>query len=228
MHIHMARKILYSTFIGLFAASLTCPQPGAAADGAPDGAAIAASADGIKPLRAGDKAPAFDVRTVDGETWRFDPDKLARPTVLISFRGGWCPYCNMHLSELRHVIPQLKEQGYDVLFLSGDAPAQLYAGLQQETRDDIEGLDYTILSDAGIEAALAFGTAFRTGQGLTDYLDGKAYDYADSSIDRHAVLSVPYVYIVDTNGTIAFDFVEPDYKIRLPADDLMKAAAAAR
>jgi len=133
----------------------------------------------------------------------------------------------MHLSELRHVIPKLKEQGFDVLFLSGDAPAQLYAGLQQETREDIEGLDYTILSDAGIGAALAFGTAFRTGQGLNDYLDGKSYDYANSSIALHGVLSVPYVYIVATNGTIAFDFVEPDYKVRLPADELMKAAAAA-
>lgn len=224
----LTRKYLYSTFIGLLAVSLTCPLPDVAMADAARNATIAASADEIIPLRAGDPAPAFDVLTVDGETWRFDPDNLARPAVLISFRGGWCPYCNMHLSELRHVIPRLKEQGFDVLFLSGDAPAQLYAGLQQETRDDIEGLDYTILSDAGIDAALAFGTAFRTGQGLNDYLDDKSYDYANSSIALHSVLSVPYVYIVATSGTIAFDFVEPDYKVRLPADELMKAAAATR
>jgi peroxiredoxin len=220
----LTRKFLYSTFIGLFALSLASLPPIVAVA---DDAVIAATADEITPLRAGEKAPAFEVLTVEGKAWRFDPDNLVRPTVLISFRGGWCPYCNMHLSELRHVIPKLKEQGFDVLFLSGDAPAQLYAGLQQETREDIEGLDYTILSDAGIGAALAFGTAFRTGQGLNDYLDGKSYDYANSSIALHGVLSVPYVYIVATNGTIAFDFVEPDYKVRLPADELMKAAAAA-
>ncbi|MDH4108328.1 MAG: redoxin domain-containing protein [Gammaproteobacteria bacterium] len=221
----LAKNFLYSTFLGLFAATLVCQQPATALA---DESGIAASAAAITPLRAGDPAPAFELRTVNDQAWRFEPDRLERPTVLISFRGGWCPYCNLHLSELRHVIPDLRADGFDVLFLSGDAPAQLYAGLQQETQQDIDGLDYTILSDAGIEAALAFGTAFRTGEGLNDYLDEKAYDYAGSSIARYSALSVPYVYIVDTSGTIVFDFVEPDYKVRLPADKLMKAAAAAR
>jgi len=218
-------NVLPVVLIGLLAATLTCSgQETARAEQA----TIAATAADIRPLRAGDRAPAFDVLTVDGETRHFDPLALEKPVVLVSFRGGWCPYCNLHLSELRHVIPDLREDGFDVLFLSGDAPAQLYAGLEQETKQDIEGLDYTILSDARIEAALAFGTAFRTDERLTGYLDDKSYDYSGSSIDRHSVLSVPYVYIVDTGGRIVFDFVEPDYKVRLPADELMKAAAAVR
>jgi len=114
-----------------------------------------------------------------------------------------------------------------VLFLSGDAPAQLYSALQKETQEDIEGLAYRILSDAAIEAARAFGTAFRTADGLTGYLDDKDFDYSEGSIGRHGVLSVPYVYVVDTDGRIVFDFVEPDYKVRLPADELLAAARKA-
>ncbi|MFQ5982615.1 MAG: peroxiredoxin-like family protein, partial [Woeseiaceae bacterium] len=175
-------------------------------------------------LRAGDRAPAFTVRTVDDEPYHFDPDNLERPTVLISFRGGWCPYCNMHLSELRHVIPELKEEGFDVLFLSNDRPDQLYEGLQRETREAIEGLDYVILSDAEINAARALGTAFTISRGLIDYLVNKGRDYDESSIGRYRALAVPAVFIVDETGEIAFAYANPNYKVRLPADELKEAA----
>ena len=191
-------------------------------------ASLPASAEETTPLKTGDAAPSFEVQTVDGEAYSFDPASLENPTMLISFRGGWCPYCNLHLSELRNVVPQLNEQGVDVLFLSGDAPSELYSSLKDETQEDIEGLGYTILSDANIEAALAFGTAFRTGEGLGARLESRDYKVAKGSIGQHNALSVPFVYVVNTAGEIVFDFVEPDYKIRLPADDLLAAADLAR
>jgi peroxiredoxin len=147
---------------------------------------------------------------VDGSSYVFDPDNLENPTILISFRGGWCPYCNMHLSELRTVIPEIRASGYDVLFLSNDRPEILYSSLKLETQEDIDGLDYLILSDAEISAARALGTAFRIDKG-----------------DKYDALAVPAVYVIDQSGQIVFDFVEPDYKIRLPADELLSAAKAA-
>jgi len=38
------------------------------------------------------------------------------------FRGGWCPYCNLHLSEMRLVEKQLKEMGFNIWFISIDKP----------------------------------------------------------------------------------------------------------
>jgi peroxiredoxin len=222
----MPGKPLFSLALGAVLSLLLVCLPASRADADPLDD-LPGSAEDTTPLATGDRAPAFTVQTVSGETREFDPANLSGPTVLISFRGGWCPYCNLHLSELRGVVPELRERGFDVLFLSGDAPDQLYASLKKETQDDIEGLDYTILSDANIEAARAFGTAFRTGSGLADYLDGKGVAYEEGSVGRHGALSVPYVYVVDSDGRIVFDFVEPDYKVRLPADELLAAAEAA-
>lgn len=221
----LSRQSLYALFVSLLVASLAfsmCNVGNAA-----DVTSLPASADDATPLATGDQAPAFTVQTVDGDDFIFDPGKLERPAVLISYRGGWCPYCNTHLSELRTVIPGIREMGLDVLFISNDRPDQLYSGLQMETKEDIEGLDYVILSDAELQAALAFGTAFRTTQGLHDYLDGKERDYAGSSIDKYNALGIPFVYVVDTSGMIVFDFVEPNYKVRISADDLLAAAEAA-
>ena len=216
------RNIVYLTFLVLLLGTFVLSHSNRVV--AADYAALPASAEETTPLKTGDRAPAFTVRTVDDEPFVFDPENLERPTILISFRGGWCPYCNMHLSELRTAIPELSKNGFDVLFLSNDRPELLYSSLKRETQESIDGLDYVILSDADLSAAMALGTAYRIDKGLTDYLEQKDRDYAGSSIGKHNALAVPAVYVVDRSGEIVFDFVNPDYKIRLPAEDLLAAA----
>ncbi len=219
------RGYVYASFLFLLVSTFVLSHGVRSA--ANDYAALPASAADVDPARTGERAPAFTVRSVADEPYRFEPDALERPAVLITFRGGWCPYCNLHLSELRDVIPEIRAMGLDVLFLSGDRPEQLYAGLQADTQADIAERDYLILSDADMQAALALGIAFRIDKGLTDYLERKQRDYAGSSIGRHNALAVPAVYVVDANGEIVFDYVNADYKVRLPADELLSAARRA-
>ena len=185
---------------------------------------IADSAEETHPLKSGDQAPSFTVRDVNNAEFVFEPGELSKPVVIITFRGGWCPYCNMHLSELRTVVPEIAAMGIDVIFLSGDRPELLYASLKQDTQDDIADLDYKIYSDADAEAAVALGIAFKTNERMINWLEEKNHDYADSSIGRHRVLAVPAVYAIDKSGVIQFDFVEANYKVRLPAEDLLVVA----
>jgi peroxiredoxin len=185
---------------------------------------VAATAEEIQPLVVADVAPRFTVETVDHEPFVFDPRKLERPAVLISFRGGWCPFCNMHLSELRHVIGDIDAMGVDVLFLSGDRPELLYRSLKEETQQDIAGLDYQILSDADAQAAIAFGVAFKVTQEAIDRRGERGDDIMDSSMAIHGVLPVPSVFAVDKDGIIAFAYSNADYKVRLPADELLTVA----
>jgi peroxiredoxin len=185
---------------------------------------IAESADLVDPLGAGDNAPRFIVETANGEEFDFDPSKLDRPAVLVTFRGGWCPFCNMYLSEMRHAIPEIRELGVDVLFLSGDRPELLFESLSRETQEDIDGLDYTLLSDANAQAAMALGIAFRASERTINWLNEKDRDIAESSILRHGVLPVPSVFAIDAEGVIRFAYTNADYKVRLPADELLAAA----
>lgn len=189
---------------------------------------VARTAAEIQPLGVGDMAPHFTVETMDNERFEFDPRDLQRPVILISFRGGWCPYCNMHLSELRHAIPEISNMGIDVLFLSGDRSELLVKSLGRETQEDIDGLGYTIMSDANAQAAIALGIAFkasdRTIQGRLD----KGDDIERSSMARHGVLPVPAVFAVNREGVITFAYANPDYKARVSEDELMAAARGLR
>ena len=49
----------------------------------------------IQPWRAGNRAPGFVVETVTNQLFEFDPKRLERPVILLVFRGGWCPFCNL-------------------------------------------------------------------------------------------------------------------------------------
>ena len=187
---------------------------------------VARTAAEIQPLGPGDAAPRFTVETVDNERFDFDPRTLKRPAILVAFRGGWCPFCNLHLSELRHAIPEISAMGIDVLFLSGDRSELLMSSLERETQDRIDGLGYTILSDANAQAAIALGIAFKASDRTLQGRHERGDDIEESSMARHGVLPVPAVFAVDREGMITFAYANPDYKIRLSPDELLAAANA--
>jgi peroxiredoxin len=216
------RSILHTLFAVLLTSSLVCSiaiQAGHA------DVPVAASAGLIEPLEKGDKAPRFIVKTVSGEDFDFDPENLDRPAVLLTFRGGWCPFCNMYLSDMRHAIPLIREMGIDVLFLSGDRAELLFESLKMETQEDIADLDYTILSDADAQAAIALGIAFKASQRTINRRMEKGQDIDGSSMQTHGVLPVPAVFAIDADGVIQFAYTNADYSVRLPVDELIAAAS---
>jgi len=189
-----------------------------------DGLNVADTAEEAQPLQPGAPAPSFTVYEVDGSPFVLDPESLERPVMLITFRGGWCPYCNFHLSELRHVLPEIRESGVDVLFLSGDRPDRLYDGLREQTAQDIAGLDYRILSDYQAQAASALGIAFKAPAATIEGQRRRGRDIRDSSMLLHDALPVPAIFVIDADGIIRFTYANPDYEVRLPAEEVKAAA----
>ena len=115
----MTRSLILASLAAVLTFSLVCST--AIRHGHAD-VPVAESADLVRPLGVGDLAPRFILETVESEAFNFDPEALDKPVMLLVFRGGWCPYCNVYLSEMRHVIPEIRAMGVDVLFLSGDRP----------------------------------------------------------------------------------------------------------
>ncbi len=46
----------------------------------------------VRPLPVGALAPRFHGTEVDGNVRNFGPGAYQKPTILIFYRGGWCPY----------------------------------------------------------------------------------------------------------------------------------------
>jgi peroxiredoxin len=185
---------------------------------------IAAKLDDIEPLQIGAAAPTFTVYRENGSGWTFNPSRLQRPALIIFYRGGWCGACNEQLRDMATVIEDIRDLDVDVIFPNGDRPEILYTSLAPETKLAIEGLDYSLFSDVDLNAASAFGVAYvLDDETLARYRSREHWDLEDSSIDRHDALPLPSIFLVTTDGKIAFTFHNPNTRIRLSSADLLQA-----
>ncbi|MEM9172741.1 MAG: peroxiredoxin-like family protein [Pseudomonadota bacterium] len=173
-------------------------------------------AEDVQPLQVGDDAPTFTALDPNGAPVEFSAE--GNRSLLIFYRGGWCPYCNRHLQALRDVVPTLASAGVDVLFLSADRPEKLAESLSEQN------LDYRLLSDASMAVSRAYGVAFRVDDETVEKYKGFGIDLEAASGYTHHQLPVPAVYLVDADGMIEFVHTNADYRVRLSADALLSAA----
>ncbi len=210
----LKRVLLGAALAGLAVAAwggeLTDPGEVAVPDDAAD----------VRPLLPGAQAPAFRATNAYGEEFGFDPAALERPAVLIFYRGGWCPYCNLYWSELRKVEDELLALDLDLVFLSADSPAVL----AEAVADSNERPAYHLLSDASSSIAVQFGIAFRVDDATYQRYLGYDIDLERASGYEHHRLPAPATFIVGADGVIAFSYVNPDYKVRLHPAVLVAAA----
>ncbi len=172
----------------------------------------------VKPLLPGTAAPEFTVTGLTGNTLKVNPDQLSKPLVITFYRGGWCPYCNLHLAELRKAEKTLLEQGFEVWFISADKPELLYESLAEPD------IGYSLYSDSSMQAARSFGVAYQVEQGdLKEFFKGGS-SLRQASGQEHNYLPVPGTFIIGTDGIIHFQYVNPNYQTRLDPDILIAAA----
>jgi peroxiredoxin len=180
--------------------------------------AIPDQAGSTQPLKTGMQAPAAVLRDPEGERFDLSRAYSRKPTILIFYRGGWCPYCNDHLGQIASVETELVRLGYQVLAVSPDRPGEL-----AKTQDK-QGLEYELLSDSDMKLARSFGLAFRVDDMTLKRYRGYGIDLNEASGREHHMLPVPAVYIVDTDGVIGFAHWDTDYKQRLDAQVLVERA----
>ncbi|SEO28065.1 peroxiredoxin-like family protein [Niastella yeongjuensis] len=168
----------------------------------------------ISPLLNGEKIPVTQLPDVSGKIFDLNKAVSEKPTVLIFYRGGWCPYCSKQLSGLRQTAPELEKLGYQLIAVSTDAPEGLMESAKKES------LTFTLLSDADLSFSKQFGLAYKAPMGYWETLLKSTHGK-----DIDLLLPVPSVYILDKKGVIQFEYINPDFKQRMNAD-LLKTVAA--
>ena len=61
-----------------------------------------------KSVKQGDRASDFALPNVNGETVQLSQLLAKGPVVLIFYRGGWCPYCNLALRAYQAILPEIR------------------------------------------------------------------------------------------------------------------------
>ncbi len=181
---------------------------------------IPTDANDVRPIMVGQKVPAANVINAEGKTVSLQLLLAKKPSLVIFYRGGWCPYCNTHLAELRKIEQPLKSKGFQVIAVSPDLPKYL------KVTGSKHKLGYTLVSDAKAEAIKALGLAFEMEADMLKKYAEYGIDLEKNSGEKHHLLPVPAALLIDTDGTVVFNFVSPNYKVRVSNNVIMAAADA--
>lgn len=179
------------------------------------------TASAVCPIKVGETLPPLLLQGLDGKDVNLGESVAGQPSILIFYRGSWCPYCNVHLGELKTIEAELKQLGYAIIAVSPDLPANLKKSV------DKNKLDYRLLSDSKATAAKALGLAYRVDDALYQKLLGYEINLEAASGEQHHILPVPAAIVLDKKGTVKFVFASPDYKVRVDTELLLAAAKSA-
>jgi peroxiredoxin len=113
------------------------------------------------------------------------------------------------LVQLREIEPQLKSLGVQLFAISPDRPARLKETIEKHK------MEFRLLSDSEMTAARSFGVAYQLDETTLAELKKYQIDVEEASGHMHHMLPVPAVFLVATNGLIQFEYVNPDYKVRV-------------
>ncbi|MDF1576584.1 MAG: peroxiredoxin-like family protein [Bacteroidales bacterium] len=172
-------------------------------------AQLAEKAEDISPLLIGETLPDAVIRTPDGNAIKLLEVIGQKPSVILFYRGGWCPFCNAHLAEIQGVQNDVVGLGYQIIAISPDSPENL------KSTDGKQKLAYSLYSDSEGELIEAMGIAFKAPEGAFDRL----FEWSGGLND--GFLPVPSVFVTDTSGKITFEYINPDYRTRLSAGLLL-------
>jgi peroxiredoxin len=105
-------------------------------------------------LRPGDRFPALTVTVPGGRALRLPDDLAGRFSVILFYRGSWCPYCNAQLRAFQRSLDRLTGLGIEVAALSVDDETTTQALIAKH------GLQFSVGHSADARAVAAATGAF--------------------------------------------------------------------
>ena len=192
---------------GLINFLLLSLMPGEIAMATPQIDSIPLTAQEVHPLKVGDSVPDGILSTINSTQVSFKTLIAQKPSIIIFYRGGWCPYCNMQMGQLVKIEPDLAKIGYQIVAITPDKPPKL-----QESTDK-QHINYTLLSDRTMEITKKFGLAYRVSQETLARMKQHGADLDSATGNNLHLLPVPAAYVLDQKGIIHFVYYNPDIKV---------------
>ncbi len=163
----------------------------------------------ISPLLIGETLPSVNLIDDLGEIINLNNQIKKMNTVLVFYRGGWCPFCNMQLSGLASSEIDIIKLGYQIIAVSPDDYRNLKPTIQEDN------VKYKVYSDPNGEFIQQVGIAFTASPNTMEYIFNKTIGKTTE------ILPVPTVLVLNTKGEILFEYISPNYKQRISPELLL-------
>ena len=170
---------------------------------------LAVTGFGQRGKKVGDRAPAIVLPDAHGK--RFDVASLLAkgPVVVIFYRGGWCPYCNLELRAYQSLLPRFAAAGASLVAISPEKPDDSVSTAEKNE------LTFPVLSDIGHSVGKAFGIVYAFTDELRSVYEGFNLDIpAKNGTPDDWSLPLSATYVIGPDGVILFADTSVDYRHR--------------
>ena len=173
-------------------------------------------------IAVGAKLPAFELPDATGATVSSAKLLAEGPLVVVFYRGGWCPYCNIHLRSLAKALPAFKAAGAaNIVAIAPETPDKV------ATSAEAAELNFPALSDVGQKFARSLGIVFELPKEVQEIYTQFGFSVAEfnGSGDEWA-LPLPAAFVVAADGTVAYKYAQADYSQRVEPKAILEGLAA--
>lgn len=181
---------------------------------------VAASGVMDSALKVGATAPDFTLKDARGVSVTLSSLLRSGPVVLVWYRGGWCPYCNLQLHALQEALPDIKAAGGQLVALSPELPDESLSTAEKQH------LEFPVLSDVGNKVAHQYGVAYKLPDSLIEAFKGRL-DLPKKNGDDSWELPLAVTYVIGSDSKIVYAFVDADYRKRAEPADAIRAVKQA-
>ena len=172
-------------------------------------------------IKAGAVLEPFTLDDATGMPLSLDQIVESGPAVIVFYRGGWCPYCNLALRTYQQeLLPQLGPFAAQLVAISPQSPDESLSTVEKAA------LEFTVLSDPGSRLADRIGIAFQQADEVLAAQRELGLDLTKVNAEGTVRLPRPTVLVVDQDRTVRFVDVQPDYTARTEVADIIAALAA--
>lgn len=162
-------------------------------------------------LQRGETAPDFTFIDADNNPGSLYALLATGPVVINFFRGDWCPYCRAEIEAYEAIRPELENSGCQYLAITPQLPAE-------SSPDAPSDLPQMIYDKAG-QIAHQFDLVYA----LEDEEIAVFNEWGVRQVSESGVweLPLPATYVIAQDRTVAYQFVDVDFRARCCPADLL-------
>jgi peroxiredoxin len=170
----------------------------------------------INALQKGEKAQDFTLTNATGEQISLYQELKKGPVILMWYRGGWCPYCNLTLRAMQSMLPAFKAGGAQLFAITPETPDKSLSTAEKNE------LQYEILTDKDNTVARNYGVVFKLTDDVKKYYED-GFGLSEYNGNDKGELPLAATYVIGTDGIVTFAFLDADYRNRAEPIEVLNA-----
>lgn len=180
---------------------------------------VAASGMIEKAPKVGDTVSDFTLTNQSGKAVSLYQELAQGPAIVMWYRGGWCPYCNLTLAAMQQQMPAITAAGGQLIALTSEMPDS------SMTTAERHALTYQILSDTSGSVARSWNLLFQMPDTVMTVYNSLFSLAGYNGNDRNE-LPLAASFVIGTDRVIRYAFVDADYRRRAEPAELVASLSA--